>query len=237
MGAAEQMLAGTEPRNGAYGILQNQILTLEIKPGEMLSESILSAQMNAGRPMVRDALSQLTEEGYVVVYPQKGTVVTLIDMERVRQAVYTHSVLEQAVITEVCERGLTREGLSALQKVLMVQKAENEREDIRRLITAEQQFHYVLASLCGREGSWDLFRTLDCDLLRVNYLEYSTFNYNIYMSSLTSWENRQVENRLMVDNLRKGDADAAKLICTNHYNTVLWNAESLRTIYPQFFSG
>lgn len=237
MKAAGSALAKAAPRNEVYGILKNQILSLTVKPGEMLSENSLSAQMNAGRPMVRDALSQLTEEGYTVVYPQKGTAVTLIDMERIRQAVYTHLVLEQAVIREICQRGLDEEELAYLQEVLVLQKREDSRNDALSLIMTEQQFHYALTSLCGRESMWDLFRTLDCDLLRINHLEYSTFNYNIYMSSLTSWENRQVENRLMLDNIRKGDAEAANLICSNHYNTVLWNAESLRAIYPQFFSG
>ena len=58
----------------------------------MLSENIISAQMNAGRSAVRDALAQLTEEGYVVVYPQKGTAVSMIDPERIKTVcVYSQS--------------------------------------------------------------------------------------------------------------------------------------------------
>ena len=70
------------PQNQAYEALKQQILSLEIEPGEMLSESILSSQLNVGRPLMRDALAQLAEEGYVMIYPQKGTEVTRIDPER-----------------------------------------------------------------------------------------------------------------------------------------------------------
>ena len=72
--------------------------------------------------------------------------------------------------------------------------------------------------------------------MRVNYLQYSTFNFKVYMSSLTRWEHTQVEGRLLVDNIMRRDAEAASLICSNHFNTILWNMDTLQGIYPQFFS-
>ena len=95
-------VAKIDSRNDIYSFLRNQILSLVIEPGEMLSENSLSSQMSVSRALVRDALARLTEEGYIVVYPQRGTVVTMIDPERIKQSVHTHIVLEQAVIEEVC---------------------------------------------------------------------------------------------------------------------------------------
>lgn len=85
------MPENTGRKNMVYELLKNQVLNLELKPGEMLSENSLAAQMHAGRPLVRDALAQLTEEGYVVVYPQRGTEVSLLSQSRIRQAVQTTS--------------------------------------------------------------------------------------------------------------------------------------------------
>jgi DNA-binding GntR family transcriptional regulator len=220
-----------------YEALKRQILTFSMPPGEKLSESILSAQMNAGRPMVRDVLAQLAEEGYIVVYPQKGTAVTALQPERIRQAVHTHIVLEQAVIEEICKKGLTDEQSEKLEQLLLEQKGITGKDEAIDFIIAEQQMHYMLASFCGREYMWNVFRTMDCDLLRINYLQYSTFNYNAYMSSLTSWEHTQVEGRMLADNLRRQDGEAAQLLCASHYNSVLLNMGSLQAIYPQFFSG
>lgn len=224
-------------RNDVYHQLRNQILNMDIKPGERLSESLLSSQMNIGRNAVREALSRLVEEGYMVVYPQRGTEVTLIDIERIRQAVFSHTVLEQAMIEELCSKGLTKEQLKSLEEVLTRQKSEGNQENIMDFLVMEQELHYLLSTFCGREYSWEVFRTLDCDLLRLNYLQYATFNYRIDMSSLTSWEHSQVEGRILVDHLRRRDGEAASLICANHFNTILWNAGTLQEIYPQFFSG
>lgn len=224
-------------RDDVYDQLRNQILNMDIKPGERLSENLLSTQMNVGRSSVREALSRLVEEGYIVVYPQRGTEVTLIDTERIRQAVFSHTVLEQAMIEELCSQGLNKEQLSCLEEVLTRQKSESNQLNMMDFLMMEQELHYLLSSFCGREYSWEVFRTLDCDLLRLNYLQYTTFNYRFDMSSLTSWEHSQVEGRLLVDHLRRRDAQAASLICANHFNTILWNAGTLREIYPQFFSG
>lgn len=230
-------LEKNDSKNDVYYQLRNQILNMDIKPGERLSENLLSSQMNVGRNAVREALSRLVEEGYIVVYPQRGTEVTLIDRERIRQAVFSHTVLEQAMIEELCSRGLTGEQLKSLEEVLTRQKSESNQQNIMDFLMMEQELHYLFSSFCGREYSWEVFRTLDCDLLRLNYLQYTTFNYRIDMSSLTSWEHSQVEGRLLVDHLRRRDAEAASLICANHFNTILWNAGTLQEIYPQFFSG
>jgi DNA-binding GntR family transcriptional regulator len=224
-------------RDDVYDQLRNQILNMDIKPGERLSENLLSTQMNVGRSSVREALSRLVEEGYIVVYPQRGTEITLIDTERIRQAVFSHTVLEQAMIEELCSQGLNKEQLSCLEEVLTRQKSESNQKNMMDFLMMEQELHYLLSSFCGREYSWEVFRTLDCDLLRLNYLQYTTFNYRFDMSSLTSWEHSQVEGRLLVDHLRRRDAQAASLICANHFNTILWNAGTLCEIYPQFFSG
>lgn len=230
-------LEKNDSKNEVYYQLRNQILNMDIKPGERLSENLLSSQMNVGRNAVREALSRLVEEGYIVVYPQRGTEVTLIDRERIRQAVFSHTVLEQAMIEELCGQGLTGEQLKSLEEVLTRQKSESNQQNIMDFLVMEQELHYLFSSFCGREYSWEVFRTLDCDLLRLNYLQYTTFNYRIDMSSLTSWEHSQVEGRLLVDHLRRRDAEAASLICANHFNTILWNAGTLQEIYPQFFSG
>lgn len=224
-------------RNTVYELLRNGILSMNIKPGEMLSENTLSAQFSVGRVRVRDALAQLAEEGYIVVYPQRGTEVTMIDIGRLRQAVNAHVVLEQAVIRELCSRKLTKKQGMKLTEVLQFQKGKGIKDNPLELLGAERQFAYLLASFCGREHIWKIYRTLDCDLLRVSYLRYSTFNYQMFMHSLNSWENTQVEERLLLDNIRRGEAEAAALICSNHFNTILQDADSLRRIHPQYFAG
>ena len=50
-----EILEGARLQNEAYEGLKHQILSLDIEPGEMLSESILSSQMNVAKK-VEDAV-------------------------------------------------------------------------------------------------------------------------------------------------------------------------------------
>ncbi len=65
-------VAKIDSRNDIYSFLRNQILSLAIEPGEMLSENSLSSQMSVSRALVRDALARLTEEGISWSIPNGG---------------------------------------------------------------------------------------------------------------------------------------------------------------------
>lgn len=229
-------LESQDEKDKLYQRIRNHIISLELKPGEMFSEASIAEKLDAGRVAVREVITQLNDEGYVEVFAQKGTFVSRIDLEKIRQAVYAHTVLEQAVIEEVMTRGLTGQELTILREVLEEQKAAKEQENIIGVILKEYQIMYHLSDFCDRSFIWDFFKTLDCHLLRVQYLQHSTFAYQMQMSSLTNIENALVESRLLIDNLARGDKGAAILSCSNRYTKIMWQADMIRSIYPQYFS-
>jgi DNA-binding GntR family transcriptional regulator len=60
----------------AYRVIEEQIVTLRLKPGEVLSEQQLSAAYRIGRTPVREALQRLAREGLVTILPRKGILVS-----------------------------------------------------------------------------------------------------------------------------------------------------------------
>src|SRR5688572_18605655 len=63
----------------AYRELEEQIVTLQLKPGEFLSEYALSENLAIGRTPIREALQRLAQEGLVTVRPRKGILVSETD--------------------------------------------------------------------------------------------------------------------------------------------------------------
>lgn len=53
--------------------LKQEILSLELKPGAMISETALSERFQLSRTPIRDVLKQLSLEQYVDIYPKKAT--------------------------------------------------------------------------------------------------------------------------------------------------------------------
>jgi DNA-binding GntR family transcriptional regulator len=63
----------------AYRTIEEQIVTLRLKPGDVLSEQMLSAACGFGRTPIREALQRLAMEGLITIIPRKGILVSDIN--------------------------------------------------------------------------------------------------------------------------------------------------------------
>lgn len=95
-------------RDYALRNLKDNIIHLELKPGSMVSENELAAQMGLSRTPVREALMELSKVRLVDVYPQRGSAVALIDYDLVEEARFMRSVMECAVVELVCRMATPR---------------------------------------------------------------------------------------------------------------------------------
>jgi DNA-binding GntR family transcriptional regulator len=69
-------LPGETLTERAYRVIEEQIVTLRLKPGEILSEQMLSATYKFGRTPIREALQRLAREGLITIFPRKGILVS-----------------------------------------------------------------------------------------------------------------------------------------------------------------
>ncbi|HZD89591.1 MAG TPA: GntR family transcriptional regulator [Pseudolabrys sp.] len=63
----------------AYRLIEERIVTLRLKPGDVLSEQSLSETLKVGRTPIREALQRLAREGLIIVLPRKGILVSDIN--------------------------------------------------------------------------------------------------------------------------------------------------------------
>lgn len=73
---AEQDQSSELASTRAYRALEKLIVTLELAPGEVVTERILIERLSLGRTPVREAIQRLTWEGLLEVRPRAGIVVT-----------------------------------------------------------------------------------------------------------------------------------------------------------------
>src|SRR3990170_287613 len=64
----------------AYTELEELIVTLQLAPGSVLSEQMLSERLGIGRTPIREALQRLARERLVVILPRRGVMVSSIDV-------------------------------------------------------------------------------------------------------------------------------------------------------------
>ncbi|MCQ4088063.1 GntR family transcriptional regulator [Saccharibacillus sp. JS10] len=141
--------------------LRNEILNLELKPGTILSETVLSERFQLSRTPLRDILKQLAHEGYIHVYPKRGNVVSYIDLESVEQIIYLRSTLEKELIKNLASQQspLSIQGVMKLNEILSRQEACIQQEDAHAaFLQLDDQFHKGLFEWAGRGFLWELIQ-------------------------------------------------------------------------------
>jgi DNA-binding GntR family transcriptional regulator len=61
-------------------VLEEEIVTLALPPGDVVSETLLSDRLRIGRTPIREALQRLARERLVRILPRRGIVVAEVDV-------------------------------------------------------------------------------------------------------------------------------------------------------------
>jgi len=109
----------------AYSAIQKMIVTGELKPHQLISESQLGRALKCGRTPIRDALQRLKFEGFVEIIPRRGILVTAADITGQLELLETRRPMEELVI-----RLATRRATEA-QRTVMRQLADDLEKAVR----------------------------------------------------------------------------------------------------------
>ncbi|MDF2908853.1 MAG: GntR family transcriptional regulator, partial [Herbinix sp.] len=83
-----------------YNKIKDDIMNMTLEPGTDVSVQKLSERYGVSRTPVREAVVRLQQSGLVVIYPQRKTVVSKIDLQRVHEEWFIRTSLEAAVVDE-----------------------------------------------------------------------------------------------------------------------------------------
>jgi DNA-binding GntR family transcriptional regulator len=81
----------------AYRALEEQIVTLQIAPGTVVSEAWLSKRLGIGRTPIREALQRLGRERLVVIMPRRGIIVSDINIKTQLRVLEVRRELERLI--------------------------------------------------------------------------------------------------------------------------------------------
>jgi DNA-binding GntR family transcriptional regulator len=133
---------GQTNEDSAYSRLRADILSLELVPGERLSERGLEAVLGASRTPIRAALMRLENEG-LTQRAGRGWQVTPIDLTEVRAAMEYREAIESAAVVLAAERAEDVE----LDALLEIAEAHRDRDDEETGLRDGKNFHVALARL------------------------------------------------------------------------------------------
>lgn len=130
-GSAQRVSVSAETlTERAYRALEEEIVTLRLKPSQVLSEQMLSATFKIGRTPIREALQRLAREGLVAILPRKGILVSDINPRNQLLVLEVRRELERLLSRAGAERA-TKEQREQLQDIARgMDRASKANDDI-----------------------------------------------------------------------------------------------------------
>ena len=207
-------------REYALRVIKNNIIRLELAPGSRVSEKNLADEMGLSRTPVREALIELARGGIVEIYPQRGSMVALIDYSLVEEARIMRSVMENAVVRLVCEMAKP-EDILKLGENLKLQEFYLDSTDAGRLMELDDDFHKLLFDIAQKSQSYLLMQNLTLHFDRVR---------NMALSAVKELKIVQ-DHQAIVEAIRQHDAERAGELMEIHLSRYKIDEEAIRRKY------
>lgn len=96
-------VASVSRRDAVMNEIRRGIVSGSIKPGDKLTEVKLSAMLNVSRPTIREALTQLAQEGLLVQEPYRGLRVATLDSTAIMDIARTRMALDMLAVASILE--------------------------------------------------------------------------------------------------------------------------------------
>lgn len=87
-----------------YRKVESLIVTLQLEPGSVFSETRLAEAVGFGRTPLREALQRLAGEGLVKAMPRRGMMIAPLDLRAVLSVIETRKVLDRLIATGVATK-------------------------------------------------------------------------------------------------------------------------------------
>ena len=129
----------------AYRELEERIVTLRLQPGEVLSETALSTQLEIGRTPIREALQRLAREGLIVILPRKGILVSEINPGKQLLVLEVRRELERLMARIGAVRRTEAERDGFLEIAAGMERAARDNDDIE-FMRYDNAFNNLMAT-------------------------------------------------------------------------------------------
>jgi DNA-binding GntR family transcriptional regulator len=205
--------------------LRNKIIAVTLAPGTALSRSALQAQFRLSSTPIRDALMRLEEVGLVDVFPQSGTIVSLIDVPQARQAQFLRLSIELEVLRKLASSPDT-DVVRQLRSAIAEQREGTKTGDLERFDEADLAFHKLLYAAAGVEDLWTLVRRQSVHIDRIRRL-------HLPVKGKAGQIMR--DHAAIVKAIADGNAERAQSELRDHLSQSLAFSNELRLRFPGYF--
>ena len=193
----------------AYSYLLDAICKGQYRTGDRLIAEDIANDIGMSRMPVREAFRRLAAEGLVTLRPNRGAIVSGLNIEEMREVFEMRSALEGLAIRLAVPK-LGERQLGRLERLL--DEVDDYRDDSAEWVSRHRVFHEYLCSLAERPR-----------LLRQINALYSVIepHMRLWLQHVDKPMSAREEHAVILDALRSGDArEAERVLCEHIEGTV-----------------
>ena len=174
---AKKFVKDNMPKNQkeiAYQKIRNKIVSGALKPGQPITEELISADLKMSRTPVREALIRLQSEDLISIIERKGAIVKEITPKDVVE-VFQIRLLIEPYATKVCVEFVDKVVLEKIKQylgqLLKTPKSKDAFLKHEKGLNEIDDLHNLIIKSSGNRRLVNLFYTLHGQILRVIFLE------------------------------------------------------------------
>lgn len=159
----------------AYRQIEDLILRNELKPGQVLSESMLQQRLNLGRTPIHEALLLLANNQLVTIIPRKGIMINMITLETVNDIFTIRRMIEPPALAAGAQF-LDREWLQHYKQLFTDIYEGKKLQAIDEVILSQKadiSFHSGLTAVLHNSYIDNLVNSYGSQLIRINVITTS----------------------------------------------------------------
>ena len=197
-------------KDKAYQVIKFGITRGNLKPGLFLAEEKLSKSMNISRGPIREALNRLEKEGFVTIIPRRGTMVSNMTAQEVKDIFKIRGLLEPFAAKESLSR-ISRPKLKEIKKefITLMAKPENKENRIRFFVI-DGRFHKLLNEKCRNKKLIDI---LD------NFEDHMNWFINLFIKNYSFKESIK-DHLSIIEAIEKNEEDLVATTLIRHLERV-----------------
>lgn len=194
----------------AYQLLEEMIVTMQLAPGELLSEANLALQLNLGRTPVREALQRLASEYLVEIMPRRGIRVSEIDIKQQLRLLETRRVIEQLNISLAAKRASPEIKLR-FGEIASEMAVSGKTDDYAKFLHLDQEFNELLAVAVDNKFSANMLQQMHGLSRRFWHSHHQQEDDLLLVANL---------HAAIADAIAVGDEESAVAACRNHMDYI-----------------
>jgi DNA-binding GntR family transcriptional regulator len=155
----------------AYRAIEEDIVTLRLRPGTVLSEQLLANRLRFGRTPVREALQRLANEGLVLILPRKGVLVSDINPRQQLLVLEVRRAIERLLSRVSAERATPEQKSDFLRIAQGMERAADASDDIA-FMRFDRELNQLMMSAADNDYAARSMRLLSGLSRRFWYMHY-----------------------------------------------------------------